>query len=201
MGASAIDRILAYAGSRHGFGTAVVAGAVPLAAAERASGRKRRKPVRDVRCPSGPSDDSFNSAPGDRRFAQVIEARRTGKLVRANVAIDKAAGSIGDWIVRIVTVGEDGAPTDDGLATATIPDADVPEGIFTIAAVFSPGAPVVESKEYGLVVTRPGAVAFAVRTRTDNPCGGRVWSSFPGEPYTPIGAGGRDLVYATWVKP
>ncbi len=172
--------------------------AYPVSAAKR---KKRRKSIRDARCVSGTSESILSTKPATRRFAQVFEARRTGKLVRVDVSVEKAGDSTGDWFVSIVEVDMDGAPNGSSLGETTIPDEAVPVGVVTLRADFSPAIRVAESKEYGVVVTRPDAATFSVLTRTGNPCGGRLWSRLPTDVAYTITAIPRDLVYATFHKP
>lgn len=167
-------------------------------------GKRRKKPrptvKRDAWCANHPEVKPL-PAPGDRRFAQVFEARRKGKLVRADVRVRKTEGSTGDWFVGMLEVDLARLPVDPALVETRIADSEVRAGDVFLRAVFSPAVPVRESKEYAVFVTRPDSEDdLNPLNRIDNPCGGRLYSKRPGDdPYVPTTTP-RDLVYTTFVK-
>jgi hypothetical protein len=183
-----------------GFVAAGVAALLAPTAAEARKKKKRAKPRADARC-LGPATNAAFSATSNYRFGQTFTARRTGKLVRAQVMVNTNEGEDADWLVQIVEADLEGRPSDQVLAEARIPNASLADGAVTLTATFPTPASVVVNREYALVLSWTGAGVFSFPTHTDNPCGGRLYvRDLNGAgPYTTT-ATPRDLVYTTFVK-
>jgi hypothetical protein len=111
------------------------------------------------------------------RIVQSFTALNSGSLHQIQFGIRKQAGSTGDYVVELLDLGIDGKPTNTVLATATIPDASVPEGHSTLTASFA-GPPLVAGTEYAAALSRSGALFF-IHTRDDDGCAGRVFEHNP----------------------
>ena len=86
----------------------------------------------------GPPESSA-SGPGSYRYAQTFVPEVSGTLTTAQVDIAKAPGSSGDWIMQVVlsVVLPIGAPSQQVLASTTVPDSTVPDGPSTITGSFA----------------------------------------------------------------
>jgi hypothetical protein len=122
--------------------------------------------VLDANCP-GPETIAFPSGV-DARWAETFTALNTGSLVRGETEIGKN-GAAGDFVMQILATDGSGDPTNNVLASTTIPDASVPIGNSRIAGVFATPANVVAGQRYAFMITRPGA-EFTVRDAGNNPC-------------------------------
>ena len=110
-----------------------------------------------------PTENIFNGTTGDNLFAQPFITQLSGDLTRAELRLRNFSGT-GDWIVQIrtaqasISMPGELEPTPTVLASATIPDADVPDGTdSTESVVFPNPAAVVAGGSYALSVTRPTA--------------------------------------------
>jgi hypothetical protein len=110
-----------------------------------------------------PTENIFHGATGDRVFAQPFSSQLSGNLTRAELRLRNFSGD-GDWIFQIRTAQPSGSfsgelePTPTVLASATLPDASVPDGTdSTESVVFPSPAAVVAGGDYALSVTRPAA--------------------------------------------
>ena len=95
----------------------------------------------------------------------------------------------------------DGAstPTNNLLASTTISDASVPDGLSRLVGIFAAGASVQAGQQYALSVTR--AATFGLRDRDGgDPCpgGGQFYSPTPGNTWTSAGDS-FDMVFAVFV--
>ncbi len=118
----------------------VIVGTMALIGAPAAAGQS----VADAACP-GPGEADLSGANGDYRLAQTFTAQTTGNLTDAQVELNQTgqtAGPTGDWVISINTVNVVGAPTNSVLASATLPDEDVPGGYATVLVTFEAPAPV-----------------------------------------------------------
>ena len=160
-----------------------------------AAGPAPAQDLLDANCP-GPPNTSVDPDPGDRDV-QTFTAQRTGSLVRGETEISKLGGAA-DWVMQIVTTDGSGIPTNNVLASTTIPNASVPDGDSTIVGSFTSPASVVAGQQFGLLITRPGE-SYTLRDRSDNPCPGQEFFSASGGPFMaePI----FDFVFAVFVKP
>ena len=110
-----------------------------------------------------PTENIFHGATGDRVFAQPFSSQLSGNLTRAELRLRNFSGD-GDWIFQIRSAQPSGSfsgelePTPTVLASATLPDASVPDGMdSTESVVFPSPAAVVAGGDYALSVTRPAA--------------------------------------------
>ena len=110
-----------------------------------------------------PTENIFNGATGDNLFAQPFTSQLSGDLTRAELRLRNLSGT-GDWIFQIrtaqpsISIPGDLEPTPTVLASATVPDASVPDGTdSTESVVFPNPAAVVAGGSYALSVTRPTA--------------------------------------------
>jgi hypothetical protein len=169
----------------------VAASASPAAAA----------PLPDASCPAGSPSETYDSA-GTSRSAQIFTAQNTGALTTAQIDVDKYVSSTpGDWIVSVNALDASGAPTDTMLASTSVPDASVPNGVSTITAHFAAPAAVAAGQQYALVLTRPASDVYGHSTRTDNPCPGILFESDTQTGPFPETYPCCDMVFAVFVEP
>lgn len=70
--------------------------------------------------------------------------------------VGKLAGSTGDYVVELLAVDADGRPTNTVLASATLPNDEVPSDDLTnVTATFS-GPPLVAGTQYAAAISRAG---------------------------------------------
>ena len=141
----------------------------------------------------------------DQRAAQTFTAVNGGRLTSAQVLVAKdALDGPGDYVLKIAAVNDSGVPTDEVLASDTIPAATLPNDFQTITANFDPesAATVVAGHEYALIVQRGNNdTLLNLPYRNDDPCpGGSLYWSNGGGPFWQS-EGNRDLVFATHVTP
>ena len=153
----------------------------------------------DANCP-GPREMSFASMGGGAsRFAQTFTAGITGGLTTAQVEVTKF-GTPGDYRLDVNDVDAAGAPSNTTLASATVPDAEVPPGASIITGSFANPALVSAGQQYALIVTRPTSSGLQVGTRTGNACAGQLFfSSTQTGNFNPLGPNVNDLIFATYV--
>ena len=157
--------------------------------------------VLDANCP-GPPSAASGVPSGNWRIAQNFTAQRTGSLVRGEIEITKSGSPGGNWVMQILATDDSLRPVNTVLASTTpIADATVPAGDSRLAGVFASPASVEAGKWYALIVTRPGAAAFGIRYRSDNPCPGEQFFSDTqgGSFFTTLP--GIDTTFAVFVKP
>lgn len=151
----------------------------------------------DASCP-GPAD-SASASSGNTRFAQTFTAIASGPLVRADLRISKANNSLGDYILRLSAVDASAEPTNTVLASALLPNDDVPSGSSTVSFAFPMPFSVVAGVQYALVITRPGANQLQTNGYGNDTCtGGAFHSPDQDNPFAPS-ATLSDLVFATFV--
>ncbi|HKB40402.1 MAG TPA: hypothetical protein VKD72_28490 [Gemmataceae bacterium] len=137
-----------------------------------------------------PTENIFHGATGDRVFAQPFSSQVSGNLTRAELRLRNLSGN-GDWVFQIRTAQPSGSfsgelePTPTVLASATLPDASVPDGMdSTESVVFTSPAAVVAGGDYALSVTRPAATdanSLAVSAHTPHTdCPSRMYDSSNG---------------------
>jgi len=153
----------------------------------------------------GPPESSA-SGPGSYRYAQTFVPEVSGTLTTAQVDIAKAPGSSGDWIMQVVlsVVLPIGAPSQQVLASTTVPDSTVPDGPSTITGSFADPATIVSGgsprREYELVITRPGSSDIGVGYREGNDCSGvLLQSSSQAGLFTAFQGGTNDMVFKAFV--
>lgn len=152
----------------------------------------------DATCPTSGGSGSSND--GNVRFAQTFTALASGPLVKAELLVEKEAGSTGDFILRLSVVDGSGFPTNDVLAVSVAADASVPDGVSTVTFSFASPATVVAGTEYALVLTRPGGDFIGAFGQTGNPCAGqRFFSPDQKQPFQ-LDSSGFDLGFTTFVR-
>ena len=156
-----------------------------------------------------PTENIFNGATGDNLFAQPFTSQLTGDLTRAELRLRNLSGT-GDWIVQIrtaqpsISIPGDLEPTPTVLASATVPDASVPDGTdSTESVVFPNPAAVVAGGSYALSVTRPTAIdpnSLAVSSHTPSTeCPQRTYSSNNGG--MNWGSQNLDTIFRVFITP
>lgn len=154
--------------------------------------------VSDASC-AGPRETPVTPMMGtDIRFAQTFVAQNSGALTAGQADISKAS-STGNYVMRIQDVDPYGTPTNNLLASATIPDSSVPMGDSILTANFASPAAVTEGQQYALIVTRPGS-GLTVGARTGNDCPGAFYAS-PSQTGAFQGSSDLDLVFTVFVEP
>jgi hypothetical protein len=155
------------------------------------------------------TENTFNGVTGDTLLAQPFTSQLSGDLTGAELRLRNFTGT-GDWIYQIrtaqpsISIPGDLEPTPTVLASATLPDASVPDGTdSTESVVFPNPAAVVAGGSYALSVTRPGAT---------DPAGLAVSSHFPStecpqRTYSSINGGvtwgnqNLDVIFRVFVTP
>ena len=156
-----------------------------------------------------PTENIFNGATGDNLFAQPFTSQLSGDLTRAELRLRNLSGT-GDWIFQIrtaqpsISIPGDLEPTPTVLASATVPDASVPDGTdSTESVVFPNPAAVVAGGSYALSVTRPTATdpnSLAVSSHTPSTeCPQRTYSSNNGG--MNWGSQNLDIIFRVFVTP
>jgi hypothetical protein len=106
-------------------------------------------------CPPPPGNATSVGGGGTIRLAQSFTATRSGTLNQIKVAINKPAGSAGDFVVQLVTM--DGAlPSSnpfDVIAAATVLNDQVKAGNTTLVAHFATTR-LENDTQYAVVVSR-----------------------------------------------
>jgi Ca2+-binding RTX toxin-like protein len=137
---------------------------------------------------------------GDDFFAQTFTPQLSGSLVQADLDVSKEETE-GDYVVEIRATDASGEPTDEVLASATVPDEDVPDGppSVIISAVFADPATVVAGELYAVSATRPGSSELNLGGRDDTACPHTAWfSSDGGSSWT---GQDSDMVFRVFVTP
>jgi hypothetical protein len=165
--------------------------------------RRRRKKAQagpatkaDAACTAAGNGSSAN---GNARYAQTFTALTSGPLVRAEMRIGKAEGTVGDYILRLSAVHASGVPTNTVLATALVPNNAVPVGVGMVSFTFPTPYSVVAGVRYALVVTRPGATSLQVSGKhTDTCAGGAFFSNDQDDPFAESVL--ADISFATYLS-
>jgi hypothetical protein len=153
----------------------------------------------DAACP-GPGGITLGTAFANARFAQTFTARASGQLVSAQVSITKVANTSGDYVATINTVDANGVPTNTVLATASIPNSEMPAGELQASFAFPTPAAVVAGTQYALVVSRTGPEKLTLRGDGGNRCiGGAFDSPNQTDPLRSSGAA-IDFDFTTFVR-
>jgi len=130
---------------------AFVLGSAPTAAAQES-----------LAASCAPTLNTYEGQTGDRVLAQPFFSGLSGTLTRAELELRDFAGD-GDWTVAIRAAQPSGTfagelePTATVLASATLLDANVPEGDSLQSVVFANPAAVVAGGGYAISITRPAA--------------------------------------------
>jgi hypothetical protein len=165
--------------------------------------KKRKRPTLqtkvDATCP-GPGTNSLGDSNGNIRLAQTFTARATGELVQVELDIEKGAGTVGDFVLRLAPVADDGFPTNTTLEEATVNNFTVPEGDTTITFVFDEPERVEAGMSYALVLTRPNGGEFHWNTRSDNGCEGEAFGSVDQTSPFIIPFDGSDFIFTNFVR-
>ncbi len=133
------------------------------------------------------AENTFNGTTGDKLFAQPFTSEVTGDLTSAELRLRNFSGT-GDWIIQIratqpsASFTGESEPTATVLASATLPDASIPDGTDSTQTVpFTDPAAVMAGQSYALSVTRPDATdsnSLAVSSHTPGTeCAERTYSS------------------------
>ena len=156
-------------------------------------------PVLTYQC-LGPREDTLVIGGASSRIAQSFTAAQSGSLHQIQIEVTKKPGTTGDYVVQLLDFGADGKPTNTVLATATIPDASVPDGDSTLTATFS-GPPLVTGTEYAAAISRPGGSELQVGDRIGNDCAGTAFDQNPigTGSFEELFAGSRDLITSVMV--
>ena len=110
------------------------------------------------------------------RLAQTFVASRGGTLHQIHVAIQKEAGSAGNYVVQLVPASA-GYPAHAGasvFAASTIDNADVSNGDTTLVANFA-GTSIEAGKSYAVVVTRLDGGILLVHVANGTVCPNSAW--------------------------
>lgn len=212
---TALPRFLQSATSRRGLLAGLAASALAISPdgitakkkRKRKKGNKRKNKDRpqdlpqiqpDAQC-AGANGAAVDSTP-DGRIAQTFTAIGSGALVRAELEFVKPTGSLGDYILQLAPVDGFGFPTNEVLATVSLPSAQVPDGFPTVGMFTFPQPTSVEAGvQYALVLSRPEVGIVGWLGRLDNGCGGRAFSSEDRTgPFVGVGQN-VDLVFTTFV--
>jgi hypothetical protein len=170
--------------------------------------RKRGKNTKDKNKPKIRVDATCStsggvgssSSDGNVRFAQTFSALASGPLVKAELLVEKQAGSTGDFILRLGPVDGSGFPTNEVLAVSVAADASVPDGVSTVTFTFANPASVVAGVEYALILTRPGGDFIGALGQLGNSCAGqRFFSPDQKQPFQ-LDSSGFDLEFTTFVR-
>jgi hypothetical protein len=127
-----------------------------------------------------PPQDTFCAFQDDGRCAETFVAATSGKLSRVQFEVGKAANSSGDYLVRLLAVNANGAPTNKVLAKARIPDASVPVGnAVTVVAHFKKRKTVTlkAGKRYAVSIRRSGGGITVSAASGDQCVHGPVFTS------------------------
>jgi hypothetical protein len=143
---------------------------------------------------------SGSSANGNARYAQTFTAIASGPLVSAQFQIGKAEDTIGDYILRLSAVTAGGVPTNTVLASALVPDGDVPAAVTMVNFTFPTPFSVVAGVRYALVVTRPGSTILGAHGHANDTCAGGAFFSNDQDDAFAASAGTADFIFATFVS-
>jgi RTX calcium-binding nonapeptide repeat (4 copies) len=155
-----------------------------------------------------PTLNLYEGQTGDRLLAQPFSSQLSGNLTRAELELRDLSGS-GDWIVQIRSAQPSGTfpgelePTAVVLASATLPDASVPEGDSLQSVVFANPAAVVTGGSYAMSITRPAAtdpnsLAVGAHTPSTECLHRSYYSTNGGTSWTSLGS---DLIFRVFVAP
>jgi hypothetical protein len=139
------------------------------------------------------------------RSAQTFTALNSGKVTSAQVYLYRETPFTTDVTVQIASVDALGVPTENVLATTTIPFCAIPVGQpgEPVIASFDSPAAVVAGQQYALVLSTPGGSdgLYGWRFKNGDPLpneqpwadqqDGHVWETYDD--------GGRDLVFAIYL--
>jgi hypothetical protein len=142
------------------------------------------------------------------RSAQTFTALNSGEITSAQVYLYRQSPFTTDVTVQIASVDALGVPTENVLATTTIPFCAIPvgqPGELVIASFDSPAA-VEAGQQYALVLSTPGGSEdyYGWRFKYGDPLpNGQPWADQQDGPvwetYDEASAGGRDLVFAIYL--
>jgi hypothetical protein len=155
-------------GALRSLGGGLLAAASLALTGQSSSAKKKKKKKRRPKakfaggCSAAPGGNATEF--GNGRLAQTFIATRSGTLDEIRVAITKAPGTAGNWIVQMVPIvgGVPEHEPTDVFAAAAIDDEDVPDGDSTLRARFR-GISILEGFGYAVVVTRSGGALFTLR--------------------------------------
>ena len=135
-----------------------------------------------------------------QRLAQTFTAAASGNLIRAELAIEKEADSLGDYFLHLAPVDNFGVPTNDVLAVAPVTNQAVPAGTSTVSFSFPSPAALTAGVQFALVLNRSGTDLMGWRGVTGDQCGGLSFKSAnQTAPFTSFGEG-LDLIFRAFVR-
>jgi hypothetical protein len=172
--------------------TAIAAAIVSLASAVPAFAQG----TPDASC--GPAEGSTSNPNG--RLAQTFTPLSNGLLTSAEIDIDPFAEGE-SFVVEILEVGSDGAPTNTVLTATSVTPAFPGMSFQTTTVVFASPATVNAGQQYALSVRKPGGTP-QVGVRVGNDCPGALYGS-PSETgsWNLVFSGNQDMVFATFLEP
>jgi hypothetical protein len=155
----------------------------------------------DATCAANPGLSSL-SLTEDQRIAQTFTATANGTLVRADLVISKTADSTGDFILQLVSLDANSVPTNEALASTSLPNADVPPGeLATVSFDFASPATVAAGSQYALVFSRPGPDFTRWHGQFGDSCDGEsFFSQGPAPSAFDAVETGFDLNFTTFVR-
>ena len=154
-------------------------------------------------CP-GPRESDLGGAPSQARWGQTFMPTIAGELSTAEIAVGNFATVPGDYRIDINAVDGTGIPTNDILASTTIPNAAVPDGQSTVTASFVHPAQVAVGQQYALVITQPAPASdnLQVGIRFGDDCAGQLFlSDSQTASFSAQALAGEDLVFNVFVTP
>lgn len=176
LGASRRGLLAALAGVSVGLPLAIVDDSAAKKKRKKRQSKKHAVTRQDATCDAG-IGDGFTMPFPNGRLAQTFAPLASGKLVSAQPALNKEAGTAGDYILQLSPVDAFGAPTDTVLASVVLQDDDVASGISTVPFAFASPASVTASTFDALVLSQPGTVSFRWLGELFATCQGRSFSS------------------------
>jgi hypothetical protein len=139
------------------------------------------------------------------RSAQTFTALKSGKVTSAQVYLYRETPFTTDVTVQIASVDALGVPTENVLATTTIPFCAIPVGQpgEPVIASFDSPAAVEAGQQYALVLSTPGGSEglYGWRFKNADPLpNGQPWADQQdGHVWETYDDGGRDLVFAIYL--
>ena len=163
--------------------------------------RTRERPEAGRELPgarASPILEGPRARPGGQTFTPAI----AGELSTAEIAVSNFATVPGDYRIDINAVDGTGIPTNDILASTTIPDTAVPDGQSTVTASFGHPAQVATGQQYALIITRPASDNLQVGIRFGDDCAGQLFlSDSQTASFSAQTLAGEDLVFNVFVTP
>ena len=166
---------------------------------KRRTRRKKKTAVKiTATCTSAEAIGTSTRAPG--RMAQTFTATAGGKVIRAELLLEKEAGSLGDYILHLGRVDNFGVPTNEVLAVGIVANPSVPAGISNVTFSFPSPATITAGAQFALVLNRTGKDVIIWHAILNDRCGGQAFTSADQTaPFTTFGVG-LDFAYTVSVQ-